>query len=298
MSQAIDPTVNEPSTPAGTFRFREAFEATADERAQVPDEDLVPINIDVGDAAHTVLTVVPRLAPLTDDMKALPVDHARIERLDVYARAAGHAHAVHVVASAPPEQLTALYEKALRCRGSLRSDVQNLINHGLVAEDSLSGIDGETGYSNVGYDLMSLVAIMRGAEERVKGRTATLPEDLDEAELVANQLLEMVALRDGTPGVPRAVALDRQRAFTLLVNAYDEARRAVHFLSWKAGNGNEIAPSLFANRSGRRKAATSDDKPSNTDVPRAPERAATNTTSKAPARDLTGLPGDSPFVDE
>ncbi|MBI5479925.1 MAG: hypothetical protein HY906_13755 [Deltaproteobacteria bacterium] len=43
----------------------------------------------------------------------------------------------------------------------------------------------------------------------------------------------------------------RDRAFTLLVNAYDTFQRAVTYLRWNEGDAGTIAPSLFDYRSGR-----------------------------------------------
>lgn len=45
--------------------------------------------------------------------------------------------------------------------------------------------------------------------------------------------------------------LMRQRAFTLLVSSYDEARRAVSFLRWHEQDLESIAPSLWSGRGAR-----------------------------------------------
>lgn len=248
-----------PSTP--TFRLRTAFEATAADRAALAEDELVPINADIGAAAHTVLAAVPRVQALEREIAGVPVNHARIKSLDAYARAAGHAHAVYAVASAPPEQLQKKYELALNKRAAIRSDVQNLVNHGIVAPDALAGVPNETGYSNVSYDLVSLIAILRTAEERIEGRTITTPEDLEEAELLATELLEMSARREGKVVVPADIASDRQRAFTLLVRSYDETRRALHFLYWGSDEADRIAPSLYAGRNKKKESPKSDTAP-------------------------------------
>ena len=50
----------------------------------------------------------------------------------------------------------------------------------------------------------------------------------------------------------------RQRAFTLLVTAYDEVRRAVTFVRWAEGDADAFAPSLYA-KSRKRRPGASDD---------------------------------------
>lgn len=247
---------NDPAAPPSAFRFRAAYQATAPDRAALREEQLIAVNADIGAAVHTVLAAVPRINAIRDKIEALPVDHDRIDRLDVIARAAGHAQAVYAVASSPPEQLQQVYERAIKERAGLRSDITNLITHELVNADALSGLSNETGYRNVGYDLLSLVEIFRGAGERIQGRTGTLPEDLDEAELLANQLLEMTAQRAGDDKVPPAVVSERVRAFTLLVSSYDEARKAVGFLCWGTDEADKIAPSIYAGRSKKKESSS------------------------------------------
>ena len=44
----------------------------------------------------------------------------------------------------------------------------------------------------------------------------------------------------------------RVRAYTLFVRAYDQCRRAATYLRWGEEDADEIAPSLFANRGGRK----------------------------------------------
>ncbi len=45
----------------------------------------------------------------------------------------------------------------------------------------------------------------------------------------------------------------RQRAYTVLSNAYDDVRRAISFLRWKEDDLEDIAPSLFGPRAARKK---------------------------------------------
>jgi hypothetical protein len=244
---------NPSNPPPGAFRFRESFEATAEDRAALSADELLPINVELTTAAHIAMTALPKILALRAQLATLPIKLEQIEKIDTYARAVGHAQALFVVASTPPEELQALYEDAVERRTALRSDVHNLATHGLINGEGLAALSGEVGYRNVGYDLMSLVAMMRGAASRIAGRSASLPEDLDRSEFVANQLLEVVARREGDILVPAAIASDRQRAFTLLAQAYDEARRAVTFLRWSADDANRIAPSLHTNRGGTRR---------------------------------------------
>ncbi len=82
---------------------------------------------------------------------------------------------------------------------------------------------------------------------------------------------------------------DRQRAYTLLVNAYDQARRAVTYLRREEKDVEKFTPSLWVGRGRRRNGSSEPAKgaegPANTNG--APVFAAPTTP---------GLPGASPFV--
>jgi hypothetical protein len=47
--------------------------------------------------------------------------------------------------------------------------------------------------------------------------------------------------------------LERQQAYTQFVKTYDQVRRVVSFLRWDDGDADDIAPSLYAGRSSKKK---------------------------------------------
>jgi len=76
--------------------------------------------------------------------------------------------------------------------------------------------------------------------------------ELDQAEDLSERLLHAVAMRENQSNALAEAIQKRLQVFTLLVNAYDQARRAIAFLRWQEGDLEEIAPSLYAGR-GRKK---------------------------------------------
>ena len=74
---------------------------------------------------------------------------------------------------------------------------------------------------------------------------------MDEAEAAASRLLEAVAVRNQASKSDAAKM--RQRAFTLMSNFYDDARRMVTYLRRKQGDADRIAPSFYAGRTTRRR---------------------------------------------
>lgn len=61
--------------------------------------------------------------------------------------------------------------------------------------------------------------------------------------------------REQSPTLIAEVPGNRQRAFTLFMRAYVQARRAIGFLRWERADLDEIAPSLYASRGTKKRAA-------------------------------------------
>lgn len=305
MTQAFDnqpPAANGP--PTDSVQFRLAYEQTAAERAALAEEDLLTIMFDVTSAVHTAIGALSHIAGLRAQMGSLPVDLNLIDRVGLYAHAAGYAHALYVISIQPPAELQAVYESALLARAQLRSDAGNLALFGVINGEVLENLKGDTGHRNVGYDLLSLVAVHREAKSRSEGRTAVPAQLLEEYELLASRLLDMVAKRETQLKEQTDVVSQRRRSATLLANAYDEARRAVTFLRWKQDDVERLTPSLYATKgAGRPKstaqpsatasqAASDDAGPNGSAAPQAPAaEAAAASDPNLPA----GARGGNPF---
>lgn len=280
------------------FRFRDAYLSTAVERAAVDPSDLIHLSFDISLAVNIVLAVIPRLAQFKEEIGKLPLDHELIGGLEAFAQAAGHAQALYTIATAPPEELQAVYDDAAARRAALRSDAANLAAHGLLNPDAVGAIKSDVGYRNVGYDLMSLVSLMRNAGARIAGRSATLPEDLDRAELVANQLVELAARREARQQVDPSVAENRLRALSLMVKAYSQVRRAMYFIRWDFGDAEKLAPSVYtAKSSPKRKENGEDADNATTPQPGADAQPPPIVPGAAPAQPtVAGGQGGDPFA--
>ncbi|WP_437980893.1 hypothetical protein [Sorangium sp. So ce117] len=98
-----------------------------------------------------------------------------------------------------------------------------------------------------------------------------------------------------SPG-PTEAADRRARAFSLLVHAYDQTRRAVAYLRWDEEDADTIAPSLYKGRTGRATAhsdtvaAPGDEAPAAPAAPGAATPAAPNGTAAPAALNGTAAP--------
>lgn len=98
----------------------------------------------------------------------------------------------------------------------------------------------------------------------------------------------LTTLGEREQGASRVPAAElRLRALTDLVRRYDEIRRMVSYLRWNEGDADDIAPSLYARRPGRK---------AQDDTQSTPVAPVTNgTTPAAPVVLPNGAPA-SPFV--
>ena len=112
--------------------------------------------------------------------------------------------------------------------------------------------------------------------------------ELDEAD----QLFERITKANAERSQPGRTAIaaddDRRRAYTLVLDAYDQARRAAAFLRWSQQDADKLVPSLWAGRGGRGKPKV--EEPIVGDEETVPEPV-------APAAPVEpGMPGGSPFA--
>ena len=127
---------------------------------------------------------------------------------------------------------------------------------------------------------------------------------VDEAQKISQQIIWEAPKRGSDPSPVGAANDERQRAFTLLARAYDEARRAVSFIRWHEEDADTFLPSLYAGRGGR--GAKSNDA---TETPAPAVGAAAGAVNdSSPEHDAApgktartvgpvGHPNSSPFID-
>jgi hypothetical protein len=233
----------------------EAYATILEELQRQPDEELAPVNLDIMFAVATALGRIAGLKRFRTELASLPgFDIERFDKLETYALAAGHAHALHVRATSSPD-VTALVEAATGLREILLADATALGRRGLIGTRSLTTLKGPLGYRNLAFDLSALSSALSEAWPRLEGKTAITMGELSEARLLCDRLLSAVSLRERASSSASATAMARQRAFTLFTRAYDQTRRAFTYLRWEHGDVDELVPSLYDRRAARRKNA-------------------------------------------
>lgn len=244
------------------------FESVRPEMDALNADELVPIKLDLSAAVTTVLGVLPELRALRNQIvEELPAFNlARFDKLEAYALALAHAHAVFLSTTQPPDNLEELVESALERRETLLAEVKLLVQHGIVNDEPLARLKGAKGYKNIASDLMVLTDVLRQAWPRIEGKIFTSAQDLDGALGASRRLLRVVGVRERAPAQVADAMERRVRAFTLLARAYEDARRAVTYLRAAAGDADAIAPSLYPGRPRPRKSAVDAREPAAADL--------------------------------
>lgn len=305
-SPAVPPT--EPQSP---LRYRAAYQQVLPEAAALKEAELLNINIDVTAAVATATGALPEIMALRERSTKLgELDIQAFDKLGTYALALMHAQGEYVAASMPPEELLALNDKGNVLRDLLHSDATALAKRGLMNGARLSGFKIMPGYKVLAEDLVGLSSLLRHSWSSIENKTAITLAELDEAEVLSDKLLSAVGAREQAPAVLAEVAQQRQRLFTLFVNAYDQVRRAISYLRWNEDDLETIAPSLYGNRSRRKSQADKPPAPPDPAPPAVPTApigtspapSPVSVTVNAPTAPLpttaatAGLPGSSPFV--
>jgi hypothetical protein len=239
------------SDPPNTTRSDDAYNRLMPEILAVPDGDSIPITVDIPAVITTVLGAAARILGMREVISTTfkDYDFSRLERLPEYALALGHSQALYRAAWSPPPPIAAAAEELTRTRDVLFSDAWALANHGFINPERLKECKTAIGYRAVAFDVLTLAAVIREKWSAVEGKTPLTLADLNQAVTKAENLLAAVGLKEQTPAMIGEASRIRQKAFTLFMNVYEDARRAIQYVRSKEGDADDIAPSLYAGRS-------------------------------------------------
>ena len=301
-----NPTTS-PSIPAGSpdalppelrQRFEKGYALHREQFAALPDAALLNINLDVpsvmntaAGAYHNLLALRPRVAALAE------FDLADLDALATLPFALGFVHTRYEIATAPPAPLTALAARVIEARDILLAGLRMLERRRFIDASVFDALHGGQSYRLAALEALKAAHHLRALTPETLARSGLTLAEIDEATSLAGELTDELGVRDLAPTVIAAVARERQAAFTLTVKAYDQARRAASYLLWDDGNVDEVVPSLYAGRGGRRRAEPTAEPTRGADVPATPSAGPADapTTPTMPALDPRS-PGMNPFI--
>lgn len=190
----------------------------------------------------------------------------RIDRLPVYARAAGQA-AVEAEADATSQDLSDLHDATRSKHTLVLTELESAALRGHLDAELIDPARPIQGYAETIKSTKIAVHVARRNWSALEGHTHLTPAMLDET-IAAAERLER-AMTDRDHGVSRAPAVElRQRALSKLLKEYDEVQRIATYLRWHERDYDAIAPSLFGGRP--RRASTNAEEPAPTPTPASP----------------------------
>ena len=228
------------------------------------DDELLSVTFDIPAGVALVLGSLPEIralrATIAKEMSSF--DLVRFDKLEAYTLALNEAHAGYKVATEPSDSLDQVVAEGERLRDLLVAEANALEVRGLLDGKKLRGVTGSPGRKNLASDLTLLYKAMDDGWPTLEGKARVTRVELETAAKIGQYIVRLVGVREESTQSVATAADTRSRIYTLFVRAYDDARRAIHFLRWKEGDADDIAPSLHSTRSsGRRKAASTDAPP-------------------------------------
>jgi hypothetical protein len=235
--------------------FEESYERVLPEARLLDKTDLRRVNLEPAAAVSAVLTIAPAIQAYREDIVTTLKDFniERFDRLEDYAKAFSVAHSRYLSSAAPSNSLKGIYEEGKRLRELLHSDVENLILRRYINQEALRDYKGLVGYHNVGMELQSLALLLKDHWETLQGKCATHPSELEHALKLSQRLQLGAGERNVKPIEVTAEAELRNRMFTLFIDTYNDARRAIQYLRWRERDADKIAPNLYTNNRPRGK---------------------------------------------
>lgn len=284
--------------PVAVLKFQTSYDRVLPEIRRVSEDDQVALNIDLYTAFTTVRGSLERIKAQRPAIVAefRTFDIEQFDKLEDYAYAMANAHSLYEMASKPVESLPGLSDEALPLCNNLYNDAIGLANRGLIDGAKLKDLPGTVGYRNLGFHLLDLSNLLRAAWPAIENKTPIQMRELEQAHLLSDRILSAVGVREQTSVNVAEATKIRQQAFTLLVNAYDQARRAIAYLRWEEDDVETIAPSLYsARQAAKRKHASDVVKPA---APAAETKPTTTpaVSASAPNAVPVGHPGSNPFT--
>lgn len=254
-TKKTSPAITPVDRPSGLAPAADAFQALKAEYAKLPSTALSPINLDIPRAVAVVLGAEPRVRTLLPAMEAelKSPPKAATESLRQIALGAWYAHLIAMPAKSGGSAKE-LLERATSLRARLLKAADALADAELVDGTVVARIREGSGNIDKANDLVALAALFSQSWDVIHDKTAITREQVDEAALLGPSLL--VALAEAPLPKSDDASDARQRAFSLLVSAYDEVRRAITFVRWAEDDADTYAPSLYAKSRRRRPGGT------------------------------------------
>lgn len=221
------------------------FEATRAERAAVAKPTRT--TFDIASAYIVVGSSLPRILAYREQLASIGAfDLTLLDRVLVYGRAAIYALQRELALSPPKSEAhSKLVREMERLHARFFGTAKYLVAMGLMDEGILSAVRSGTSVVARAVDLGTIAIEFNAERARLGSQLILSVEEVARASAVSCEIIESLAARTVAERTPSEFKHERQRAATVFLEAWDEIRRAVHWVRWREGDASELAPSLF-----------------------------------------------------
>jgi hypothetical protein len=253
MAKPVKPNVA-PARPPSPDTAAAAYERVSAELDALPAERVGTVSVEISTAVSIVLGASVKLAELRSEMTAELVNPPlkSLAKLPDYALAAHYAYLQSFGTSvATADRVRELLAEAAPLRQRLLAVAEMLASLGLIDGTRVAEIRAGTGNIDTANDLIALAATFANDWSKLGGQVPIKEAEVDRAAALGTELLVALGVRRvgaGREPDAKGWADRKSRALRLMVDAYDDVRRAVAYLRWKHGDADAYTPSLFARR--------------------------------------------------
>lgn len=266
-------TTTETHNPLAASEARALDQAQA-AAASIPDDELIPIRVEVTGAAATVIGQMPAIESHRGELVAIFGDEAK-ETIDALLPAADALVEANARFNSSAERdLEPAAESLRKKRRQLLGATQVLVERGVAPKSLVEKQKGGNAYNAIHDDVLALATWLLTNQSSVASFCKLTTAELIETKNEAKRFL--VALGEKGAAGSGEAATNRTRAFTHFARTYDRLRKLVTYVRWDVGDQDQIAPSLYAGRTRKGNEPLIAPPPA---VPIAP-----------------GLPGSDPFI--
>lgn len=246
----------QPHDPIHEESLRASAALLAAEIVAVPDSEVIPLNLDVTTVVGIVNAALVNLARFDTQLAALPgLDMGPIRKLPDYANALLHWQASTLYATTPSLGLTERAALGIETRERVLHDLGSLVRHGVLDGALLKEFGDSIAHRRVGLDLVGLANLVHDRWDSIGGRSLITLEDMDMAATLGREIVNLCRLRDAAPTLASDAVKMRDKAYTLVVRAYNQARAGMIFVRREEGDVDTLVPSLWVGRGGSKKRA-------------------------------------------
>lgn len=243
-----------------------AYEAIKPELTAILPGLVGRVTTDVPTAVALMLGAKPTLEAMIPELeralKTPPI--VQIQRIEQ--RALGLLYTEIQYVPKGDENLQANLDAAQEVRGQLLAAADAHVAFGQMNAAAVAKIREGGGHIDRAKDCIALAGLFRAVWPTIAANTQVTPELLERAARLGTILIAQLGGKQlGTGGTAVNWTDERNRAFRLLMNDYNEIRRAVEYLRYHEKDATNFLPTLHP-RSKKSSSSESTDAPSATDL--------------------------------